>query len=169
MRAELTQQPSEQRPPVCTAASSPPLSQAEPTGSHPAPHHTHTHQAHPWPSIGGGSAGGGGTQPETKKEVQGKTRAVHSGETQDFLYFGACVITAWYQPYTTHTRRAKKREMKGSSLMSPGTAALCTYRSPPNLSGGPVCCNTRAAGKGLWPCREHMPGPVLHDSPSLLL
>lgn len=53
----------------------------------------------------------------------------------------------------------------GSSPMSPGTAPLCTHRSPPNLSGGPARCNTRTAGKGLWPWREHTPGPLLHAAP----
>lgn len=70
--AELAQQPSEQKPSVCTAASFPLLSQAEPPGSYPAPHHTH--QAHPWLSTGGNSAGGG-IEPESKKEVQGNNQS----------------------------------------------------------------------------------------------
>lgn len=151
VRAELTQQPSEQRPPVCTAASSPPLSQAEPPGSHPAPHHTHTHQAHPWLSIGEALQEEAAHSQSLRKRFREKPELPHSGQTQDFLYFGACVITAWYQPYTTHTWRVKKREMKGSSLMSPGTAALCTYRSPPNLSGDQSVVTPELQEKGSGP------------------
>lgn len=46
VRAELALQPSEQRSSVCTAASSPPLSPAEPPGSHPAPQRAHAHARH---------------------------------------------------------------------------------------------------------------------------